>query len=535
MTTHLVLGATSSGKSGHAERLAAAEDADVIYVATGRASDDELAERIEAHRQRRPDHWRTEEDTDLGRVLRGADPHATVLVDDLDGWLVAAMLTVDLLTDADVAALGAEGRRHATEILDEADRWWRRAAARPGTTIVVAGQPGAGVVPAGAATRRYVDLHGQVTQRLSAGADHVWLVVAGSPLPLPAPDDTPPRSPPPPDVDLRDHGDRQVPPGAIDLAVNVLPGPPPWLHDRLRARLDDLAAYPDDAAARHRLAARHDRQPDEIVPLAGAAEGFWLLAHVLRPRLAACVHPGFTEPEAALHAGGVPVRRVHRSPHDWRLEPSDVPDDADLVVIGRPDNPTGVLESEETIAALCRPGRTVIVDEAFAEFLADATGLASRSDLPGLVVLRSMTKLWGLAGLRAGYLVCHEPLARRLVAARQPWSVDTLALDALGALADAEDERRQRAERVAEHRAYLLRGLRALPGLTVWDAAANFVLLRTPLTDLRERLLGDGIAVRRGESFPGLDAHYVRVAVRPPEVSDRLVTALCHHLPKVHE
>jgi histidinol-phosphate/aromatic aminotransferase/cobyric acid decarboxylase-like protein/adenosyl cobinamide kinase/adenosyl cobinamide phosphate guanylyltransferase len=536
VTTHLVLGGTASGKSDHAERLASAAGPVVVYVATGRAGDDEIAERIEAHRRRRPGHWRLEETTDLAGALQRAEASATVLVDDLEGWLVARMLETGLLTDDEVAALGVAGRRAAQEIEDEAARWWRLAARRGGTTIVVAGQPGAGVVPTGAATRRYVDLHGRVTQRLSATADHVSVVVAGRALALPR--DPAPAGPdvdPGPGPDLRDHGDRQVPPGTLDLAVNVLPGPPDWLRDRLAGCLDDLSAYPDDREVRVSLAARHGRDAAEVVPLAGAAEGFWLLPRVLRPRLAACVHPGFTEPEAALRAAGVPVQRVQRSPRDWHLDPDDVPADADLVVLGRPDNPTGVVESAETITALCRPGRTVVVDEAFADFLPDASGVASRADLPGLVVLRSMTKLWGLAGLRTGYLVCDGDLAGRLDAARQPWSVDTLALRALALLASAEEERRERAARVAAHRRHLLDALGSLSGVTAWDAAANFVLLRTPRTDLRDRLLADGIAVRRGETFPGLDARYVRVAVRAPEVSHRLVACLHTHLEEANE
>jgi histidinol-phosphate/aromatic aminotransferase/cobyric acid decarboxylase-like protein/adenosyl cobinamide kinase/adenosyl cobinamide phosphate guanylyltransferase len=545
VTTHLILGATSSGKSEHAERLACDAEAGVVYVATGRAVDDEIAERIEAHRRRRPADWRLEETTDLEDVLRRLEPHATVLVDDLGGWLTARMLAADLLTDDAVAPLGVGGGRSMQRIEEEAAAWWQLADQREGTTIVVAGQPGAGIVPTGAATRRYVDLHGRITQRLADAADHASLVVAGRALSLPPPSGTataPPATtvdPAPvdpelqPGPDLRDHGDRQVPAGALDLAVNVLPGPPEWLRDRLVSCLDDLRAYPDDAATRDALAARHGRDAQEIVPLAGAAEGFWLLPHVLRPRLAACVHPGFTEPEAALRAAGVPVQRVQRDPQDWHLDPKAVPEDADLVVLGRPGNPTGVVEPVETIAALCRPGRTVVLDEAFADFLSDATGLALHTELPGLVVLRSMTKLWGLAGLRTGYLVCEAPLARRLVAARQPWPVDTLALTALGLLAGAEEERRERAARVAHHRRHLLDALRALPHLTVWDAGANFVLLRTPRTDLRDRLLDDGIAVRRGETFPGLDARYVRVAVRPPETSDRFVASLAPHLEDV--
>ena len=249
---------------------------------------------------------------------------------------------------------------------------------------------------------------------------------------------------------LRDHGDRQVPAGAVDFAVNVLGPTPAWLVEELRGV--DLVGYPDPAPATAAVAARHGTSPDEVLVLAGAAEAFWLVAHALRPRLAACVHPSFTGPEAALRASGVPVHRVLRDPaDDWRLEPAAVPEEADLVVLGRPDNPTGRLEPVELVAALARPGRVIVVDEAFVEFLPDGSGLHA-SGIPGLVCVRSLTKLWGLAGLRAGYLLGPSDLVARLRDARQPWPVGSLALRAIELLVPAEDERRRRSAAVAADR-----------------------------------------------------------------------------------
>lgn len=329
---------------------------------------------------------------------------------------------------------------------------------------------------------------------------------------------------------LADHGDVQVPPGTVDLAVNVLDGPPPWLAERIRAALDDLPAYPDQRAARAALAAAHGRPPQECVVLNGAAEGFWLLARVLRPRLAVCVHPSFTEPERALRAAGRPVRRVLREQGTWTLDPARVPDAADLVVLGRPDNPTGAVDPLDVVAALCRPGRTVVVDEAFADFLADGQDLGGRRDLPGLVVIRSLTKLWGLAGLRIGHLLAAPDLAARLEAARQPWPVNAPALAAALACAGPDprvaDERTRRLTRVHEDRATLVAALEGIAGVEVWASPANHVLVRTPLPDLRERLLAHGLAVRRGATFPGLDPTYVRIAVRDAATTTRLAAAI---------
>ncbi len=323
---------------------------------------------------------------------------------------------------------------------------------------------------------------------------------------------------------LHDHGDRQAPAGALDLAVNVLGPTPGWLLDELRDV--DLVGYPDPGPATAALAARHGTAPGRCLVLHGAAEAFTLVAQALRPRLAACVHPSFTAPEAALRAAGVPVQRVLRDPaHDFALDPAAVPEEADLVVLGRPDNPTGRLDPLAAVAALARPGRVLVVDEAFADFLPDALGLHG-AGIPGLLCVRSLTKLWGIAGLRVGYLLGDEPLVARLAAVRQPWPVGSPSLRAATVLAGAEEERGRRAQRVADDRAALLDELAPLP-LTVWPSPANFLLLRSPRPDLRDRLLEHGVAVRRGQTFPGLDAHHVRVAVHPdPEVRSALVAAL---------
>ena len=323
---------------------------------------------------------------------------------------------------------------------------------------------------------------------------------------------------------LHDHGDRQVPPGALDLAVNVLAPTPAWLQAELGEV--DLAAYPDPAAALAAVATRHGVPVEECLLLNGAAEAFWLIGQALRPRLAACVHPSFTAPEAALRASGVPVHQVHREPaDDFALDPALVPEEADLVVLGRPDNPTGRWEELAVISALTRPGRVIVVDEAFADFLPDAAGLHP-AGLPGVVCVRSLTKLWGLAGLRVGYLLGDPTLLRRLAAVRQPWPVNALALRSISVLCAAEDERRARAAAVAEARRELLDGLATLP-VDVWESPANFLLLRTDRADLRDRLLDLDVAVRRGETFPGLDSHYVRVAVHPdPAARARLLAGL---------
>lgn len=532
----LVLGGARSGKSAVAEGLVAGAPA-VVYVATGGADDAELAERVAAHRARRPAAWTTVETRDLAAAIAAAAPGSAVLVDALGPWLAGRMTAQGLWArdGLDVAPLGAAGRRAAAAVVAEARAAWDAAAAHDGGPVVlVADESGWGLTPPDPSSRRWLDLAGDVVADLAADADRVLLVVAGRALPLPPPQGPPLPEPGAPHTDLADlaaHGDRMVPPGALDFAVNVHgAGPPPHLRRVVAAALDDLGRYPDDTAARAAAARRHRRDPGEVLVTAGAAEAFRLLASVLRPRRAAVVHPQFTEPEAALRAVGAPVTRVPRDAGDgWALDPAAVPADADLVVLGNPNNPTGTLDPPDRIAGLCRPGRTVILDEAFMDFVPDdqdAASLAHRDDLPGLVVVRSVTKLWGLPGLRAGYLLAPAGLRARLAAACQPWPVSGPALAAVAACCDDDAYRRRVAADVALARAVLARDLAALPGVEVHAAAANFLLLRVPDGPGTVSALADrGVAVRPS-TFPGLSRDHVRVAVRDGADNARLVAAL---------
>ena len=327
--------------------------------------------------------------------------------------------------------------------------------------------------------------------------------------------------------DLRHHGDAELRDMAVrhDFAVNVrLAEPPRWLRDRLAAGLETLAAYPDPLEATKAVADRHGRAPDEVLLTSGAAEAFVLLARVLRPRRALVVHPQFTEPEAALRAVGHPVAR-HLLAGDFTLDPTAVPADADLVMLGNPTNPTSVLHPAAAVERLRRPGRTVVVDEAFMDAIPGET--ETLAGHPDIVVIRSLTKTWGLAGLRAGYVLGPACLIGALKEAQPLWSVSSLALIAAQAVCEPEAlaEAEALAKQADQDRGHLLARLAELPDVTVPAASrAPFVLVRTPnAAAIRDRLRAEGIALRRGDTFPGLGPEWLRVAVRDRTATDLLV------------
>jgi histidinol-phosphate aminotransferase len=249
------------------------------------------------------------------------------------------------------------------------------------------------------------------------------------------------------------------------------------------------------------------------------------------------VHPQFTEPEAALLAAGHRVDRVILAEEDgFVLDPALVPADADLVMLGNPTNPTSTGHPVDAVAALAREGRVLVVDEAFADAVHDRfdrpepLSVAGRRDLPGLVVIRSLTKTWGLAGLRVGYLLGPEALVATLAEAQPLWPVSAPALAAAAACASprAVAEEVRLAAELGADRGYLVEALRRVPGARVLgEPVASFVLLRVSNGEavrlaLRER----GWAVRRGDTFPGLTTDHLRVAVRDPATSDAFADAL---------
>lgn len=160
----LVLGGARSGKSRYAESLITARAPPWIYLATGQAGDDEMAQRIAAHRARRDIGWQTiEVPHDLAGALDAAAAQVPLLVDCLTLWLTNRMLA-----EADVDA--------------EVARLEDALARRTGVAVLVSNEVGYGIVPENALARRFRDAQGWLNQRLAARADRVVLIVAGLPL-----------------------------------------------------------------------------------------------------------------------------------------------------------------------------------------------------------------------------------------------------------------------------------------------------------------------------------------------------------------
>lgn len=178
MSVTLVLGGARSGKSAYAEALALSTGRDAVYIATASAGDDEMADRIAHHRERRPDAWITvEEPLKLGEAINTwANSNRVVLVDCLTLWLSNLIFSESVaFPDTGVVTLPARFIVERERLLD--------ALTQPrGDIILVSNEVGMGIVPMGALTRCFADEAGRLNQAVASFADRVVLVAAGLPL-----------------------------------------------------------------------------------------------------------------------------------------------------------------------------------------------------------------------------------------------------------------------------------------------------------------------------------------------------------------
>ena len=326
--------------------------------------------------------------------------------------------------------------------------------------------------------------------------------------------------------------------------MNVNPaGPSPRAVAAACKALSRIDAYPDrESLALVRALARAQGIPeDTIVCGAGASDIIWRLAAAVRPKRLVVCAPTFSEYAEAASYCGACVQEFPLSDADDFDVPASfahaIEGPGDVAYLCNPNNPTGRLVDPRVIdAAACRceqTGALLVVDECFLGFAPDARerSVAARAACSRHVaVLSAFTKLYGMAGLRLGYLISgNAQLIEGIRRAGQAWPVSSVAEAAgIAALEDVEYVSRTR-DVLAGERAWLSHELSSL-GLSVVPSDANFLLVRTPAKDFPERLYKQGVLVRTCDSFSVLSRSWCRVAVRTRKENARLVMAFSRAL-----
>jgi histidinol-phosphate aminotransferase len=197
-----------------------------------------------------------------------------------------------------------------------------------------------------------------------------------------------------------------------------------------------------------------------------------------------------------------------------------------ITLLANPNNPTGALVDHDVVRALHDAVRgLLVVDEAYVEFAPGATVRPLLDELPRLVVSRTFSKAFRLAGLRLGYLLGPASLVEDLLRVRLPYHLDAITqLAGLIAL-EQEDAFLDHRQRTVDERDRVAVGARRAPGVAVLPSAANFLLLDTDRTDVFDRLLDHGVLVRDLSSAVGRPGTW-RVTIGTPGENDRFLTAL---------
>lgn len=325
----------------------------------------------------------------------------------------------------------------------------------------------------------------------------------------------------------------------LDFSANVSPlGVPQGVQAALAAAAGEADRYPDPLCRSLRAAiGQAENVPAEWVLCGcGAADLIWRIAWALHPRHALLPAPAFAEYAAALQSADCRLHRVFLQPETdfavgedflWAITP-----DTGLVFLCEPNNPTGRTTAPALLRRIldrCRTvGAVLVVDECFNDFLGNPaahTLVPLLGEYRNLIVLKAFTKMYAMAGVRLGYLLCADDGMRsRIEASGPPWAVSSLAQAAgLAALRDADYPRRVRAL-IGTERPRMAAALRAL-GLRVVDGEANYLLFQSAMP-LLAPLRARGILLRGCGNYPGLDDTWYRTAVRTAPENDRLLAAM---------
>lgn len=331
----------------------------------------------------------------------------------------------------------------------------------------------------------------------------------------------------------------------LDYSASINPlGPPPGLSELLTAHFHRLQHYPDiESRELIDTLARFHRIPPECIAVGnGSTEVIYSLPKALGCAEALAVMPTFGEYGKAFEQQGVGLKRLICSadnnfqPTAAQLAAAIDKDLPEAVLLTHPGSPSGSLldgSVRQWILETGAKGRIYfIIDEVFIDFCEEESFKRFLQEVPNLVIIRSLTKFYGLPGLRIGYLIGSPEVVGRVGATIPPWSVNTYAQAAGVYCLQQEAYRQTTLDLTGKEREKLANALGSIAGFKVFPGTANYLLvemdrsfppagrLRVDLFD-RERIL-----VRPCASFEGLDEWYFRVAVRLPEQNDRLIKAI---------
>lgn len=306
------------------------------------------------------------------------------------------------------------------------------------------------------------------------------------------------------------------------------------LYQRLNERLSTICSYPEPMpySLESEIARRYSLTPRQVCVTNGATEAIYLIAQVFQGRISAVLGPTFSEYADAC--------RVHRHKVKPFYSLDALPEDAELVWICNPNNPTGEVRNKEDLKALVdsHPDKLFIFDQSYEYFtLKSLLGIKEAASFPNVILLHSMTKQYAIPGLRVGYFTASEGLTDDVRCRRMPWSVNSLAIEAAKYLLEEGDGISADIPQLLAERERLTNLLLATGMLEIWPTDTHYMLIKLRMgkaAALKDFLaVNHGILIRDASSFEGLDERFFRIATQTPEENDKLVKAISEWMEQI--
>jgi len=332
----------------------------------------------------------------------------------------------------------------------------------------------------------------------------------------------------------------------IDFSVNTNPlGLPKGLADIIPRSADLVLRYPDPSSERlkRKIAISDGVAPENIAVGNGSIELIYLIPRAFKIRKPLIITPTFSEYEFAVRSNAsTPTFFNTSEKDDFKIDCGKLAERlprCDALFLCNPNNPTGTLLNSDEVLYLSRLLKKrkvlLVLDEAFIGFTSQAKSKAVISEAVkdgSVVILRSLTKLFAIPGLRLGYVIGRRDIVDRITKLQYPWNVNGPAQVAgEKVLADRAYAKRTRLF-VSGERQYMAERLSGIKGVKTYPALANFILCKLEKPPIRNsgeltrRLLSDGIYIRDCANFRGLNDKFFRVAVRRRGDNDRLIRSI---------
>jgi L-threonine-O-3-phosphate decarboxylase len=332
----------------------------------------------------------------------------------------------------------------------------------------------------------------------------------------------------------------------LDFSSSVNPlGPSEKALEAAKNSFKEIATYPDSNSneLRQAIADHFDGlSKTNVIVGNGSTELMYLFAETFMKKgdTAVIPAPTFGEYESAVRKTGETPKFV-RLDRNFNVEATVFAHEmvgAKIVFLCNPNNPTSILIPTETLTGIIEQAleqdSLVFLDEDFLEFVENEQALSMINKIkayPNLFILRSFTKIFGLTGLRIGYGIASEEIINVLLCAKIPWNVNCLAQAAAVAALKDKGHLRVTRELIKKEKAFLSAELEKIKSLKVFQPDANFFFIDIrksglTATELKNKLLRQGILIRDCTSFRGLDPYFIRVAVKTRVENERLIEAL---------